>query len=114
MIYYMYITLLIGIWSWYNMYAIFAGLNKVYVSTTYTKVGTNKYNNNHLSYRFYVRRSNKHDTTSLEKDDTDEHIYMHEFFGPDGRLLGDCIKSKQNVFPLLSSLDIYLEGIVHF
>jgi hypothetical protein len=27
------------------MYAIFAGLKKVYVSTTYTKVSTNKYNN---------------------------------------------------------------------
>jgi hypothetical protein len=44
---------------------------------------------------------------------TNAHTCMN-FFGPDGRLLGDCIKSKQNVFPLLSSLDIYLEGIVSF
>jgi hypothetical protein len=108
MIYYMYTTLLNG--ADIICMLFFAGLNKVYVSTTYTKVSTNKYNNNHLSYRFYVRRSNKHDTTSLEKYDTDKHIYMHEYFG----LLGDCIKPKQNVFSLLSSPDIYLEGIVSF
>jgi hypothetical protein len=47
---------------------------------------------------------------AYKKDDTDERIYMHEYFG----LLGHCIKPKWNVFSLLSSPNIYLEGIVSF
>ena len=108
----MYITLLIGA-DIICMLFLQVSRKFMYPPLTQKSVLTNTIID-HLSYRFYVRRSNKHDTTSLEKDDTDERIYMHEFFGPDGRLLGDCIKSKQNVFPLLSSLDIYLEGIVSF